>query len=146
MLRQKYQLDDELRVVRTPDGSEQVGVRRTVSAPSEALAGHIEAVKEYEQILGQLKERFVDAVGNHREQINSKLSHARFFNKEFGGNRWGYNREFDQLRLKYITLEDSLERELRGLDMKEIEGLKSLARDLRDARSEVSPFKNFLQK
>ena len=144
MLRQKYQLDDELRVVRALDGSEQVGIRRTVSAPSEALEGHIEAVKDYEEVVGQLKDRFVDMVGNHREEINSKLSHVKFFNKEFGGNRWGYNRDFDQLRLKYISMEDSLERELRGLDMQEIDGLKGFAKELRDAKSEVSPFKKFL--
>ena len=144
MLKQKYDLSDELRVVRSPDGSEHVGIRRTVSAPSEALEGHIEAVKDYEDILGQLKDRFVDAVGNHKEEINSRFSHVKFFNKEFGKNQWGANREFDQVRLKYITFEDSLERELRGLDMKEIDGLKGFAKELRDAKSEVSPFKRFL--
>ena len=140
----KYKIDDELRVIQSHDGDKQVGVRRTIQAPSEALEGHIEAVKDYEEIVSQLKDRFVDAVGSHREEIKSQLDHVKFFNKEFGKNEWGNNREWDQVRLKYISFEDSLRRELRGLDMKEIDGLKGFAKELRDAKSEVSPFKKFI--
>ncbi|MFX0117716.1 MAG: hypothetical protein ACFFB3_24440 [Candidatus Hodarchaeota archaeon] len=144
MLEAKYDLSDELRVVRQPDGSEQVGVRRTVSAPSEALEGHIEAVRDYEQILLELKDRFVEKVDSHKTEIREELDHVRFFNQEFGKNQWDHNQMFDRLRIQYINKESGLKKELRGLELKEIDSLKGFAKELRDAKSEISPFKRFI--
>ena len=140
----KYKIDDELRVIQSHDGDKQVGVRRTIQAPSEALEGHIEAVKDFEQRLEDLKTRFIGTVDDHKQEINKLIKHAEFFNTEFGKNQWGSNFSFDRVRLHYISKLDELKKELRGLQLKEIDCLKSFEKELRDARSELSPFKRFL--
>jgi hypothetical protein len=140
---QKYILDDELRVVQDREGHKQLGVRRTVQAPSEALVGHIEAVRDFEQRLEELKAKFVDAVKIHKDELNEQIKHAEFFNGEFGKNQWGGNYSFDRVRLHYIQKLDDFKKELRGLELREIDTLKNFEKELRDARSEVSPFKKF---
>ena len=144
MLKQKYVLDDELKVIESPEGDRQLGLRRTVCAPSEALEGHIEAVKDFEQRLEELKVKFTDTLDNHKQEIEKLIKHAEFFNTEFGKNQWGSNYSFDRVRLHYISKLDELKKELRGLQLKEIDSLKSFEKELRDARSELSPFKRFL--
>jgi hypothetical protein len=139
----KYKIDDELRVIQSHDGDKQVGVRRTIQAPSEALEGHIEAVRHFEQRLEELKTRFVDTVKNHRNEINEQIKHSEWFNKEFCRNRWGCNYSFDRVRLHYIQKLDDFKKELRSIELNEIDTLKNFEKELRDARSEVSPFKKF---
>jgi hypothetical protein len=84
---QKYVLDDELKVIESPEGERQLGVRRTVSAPSEALEGHIEAVKDFDQRLEDLKTKFIGTVDDHKQEIEKLIKHAEFFNTEFGKNQ-----------------------------------------------------------
>jgi len=141
MATEKYQVDDELRVIRNHEGREQLGVRRTVTAPSDALEGHIEAVRNYEEMIAGLKEMFIEKVSAQKEDLKRSLKHAEFFNAEFGKNQWGYNLSFDRVRLHYINKIDDFRKELRNLEMKEIDGLKFFAKELRDAKSELSPFK-----
>ena len=115
---EKYQIDDELRVVQDQEGHRQLGIRRTVQAPSEALEGHIEAVRDFEQRLEELKARFVDTVKNHKDELNEQIRHAEFFNGNFGKNQWGGNYSFDKVRLHYIQKLDDFRKELRGLELK----------------------------
>ena len=139
----KYQIDDELRVIQSPEGDKQLGVRRTIQAPSEALEGHIAAVRDFEQKLEELKARLIDTVKNHRDELNEQIKHSEWFNKEFSRNQWGNNYSFDRVRLHYIQKLDDFKKELRGLELKEIDTLKNFEKELRDAKSEVSPFRKF---
>ena len=42
-----YQFDDELRVVESLEGYREVGLAKTIKAPSESLKNHIDAVRTF---------------------------------------------------------------------------------------------------
>jgi hypothetical protein len=144
MLKYRYYIDDELRVIESPEGDKQLGMRRSVSAPSDALTGHIEAAREFEQGLEEIRNLFSEEIGQQESEIEKQIAHLEFFlNEKFKNHQWDSNQMFDRLRLQYINQLDSLKREKRHLRLKRIMEQKDFKKELRDAKIELSPFRKF---
>jgi hypothetical protein len=144
MIKYQYVIDDELRVVESPEGDKQLGMRRSVSAPSDALTGHVEAVREFEEGLEEIRDLFSAEIDHQESEIDKQVSHLEFFlNEKFKHHQWDFNQMFDRLRLLYVSQLDSLKREKRRLRIKRIMEGKDFQKELRDARIELSPFRKF---
>lgn len=144
MLKYRYYIDDELRVVESPEGDKQLGLRRSVSAPSDALAGHIEASREFEEGLEEIRNLFSTEIDHQESEIEKQISHLEFFlNEKFKHHQWDSNQMFDRLRLQYINQLDILKREKRHLRLKRIMEELDFQKELRDAKIELSPFRKF---
>lgn len=140
-----YQIDDELRVVQNPEGYEQVGMKRSISAPSEALMDHAEAVKEFKDGIEKIESEIMEELTRQEFHLEREIAHAEFFLKETTRFHWDDNPMFDRLRLKYIDRKDSLEKEMRSIRIKRLTEKAALAKAIRDARVELSPFNKFIR-
>ena len=144
MIKYRYYIDDELRVVESPQGNKQLGLRRSVSAPSDALTGHIEAAREFEEGLEEIRHMFSEEIDQQESEIEKQISHLEFFlNEKFKHHQWDSNQMFDRLRLQYVSQLDSLKREKRHLRIKRIMEEMDFKKELRDAKVELSPFRKF---
>ena len=140
MLKYTYQLDDELRVTQDSEGYQEIGVRRNLRAPSDALRGHVEAEREFRDHLQILYNDIMLEFDSQEEEINKQISHAEFFINEFKRNQWGHNQMFDRLRLLYITQLDSSKEKRRQLRLKRHEKKLDILKELRESKKELSPF------
>ena len=135
-----YQLDDELRVIEDYKGHQQVGIKRSVRAPSDALRGHVEAEKEFRDCLNDLLSEIMQEFDQQEEEIERQIAHGEFFINEFKRNQWGHNQMFDRLRLLYISQVDSLKEKRRQLRIKRYDKKLGILKELRDSKKELSPF------
>ena len=95
MPRYIYQVDDELRVTQEPAGYRQVGLRKSVSAPSEALEGHIEAVKDFRDDIEELRKEFVKEAVTQEADIEEQIKHIEFFLKDSRQFHWDDNQMYE---------------------------------------------------
>jgi hypothetical protein len=136
-----YQIDDELKVIEAPSGYKQMGMSRKVLAPSDALKGHAEAIKDFKDELEDLHEEFREETEGQEDEISTQIHHLEFFLKEkFKNHEWNHNQMFDRLRLSYISQLDGLKRELRQLRLRKIEKAFVFRKERMDTRKELSPF------
>jgi hypothetical protein len=141
-MNQKYQLDDELKVLEDQEGQRHVGVRRSVRVPSEALKGHVEAEREFRDYLENVLSDIMAEFDSQEAEIDKHISHHKFFREEFKRNQWGHNQGFDRLRLQRERQEQDLMKEKRLLRLKRQDKKVAILKELRESKKELSPFKS----
>ena len=138
----EYSFEDEqeLRVIEYPAGYRAAGIRRTVRAPSEALRGHVDALKEFRDNMEMLLSTFVEEVDLQEKEIGQQIEHGEWFLGEHRHINWDANQMFDRLRLQYVSEVDGLKRERRQLRREKIKQKMAFIKELLDANKELSPF------
>ena len=139
MFQYSYVLDDELHVIENPVYRE-LGVSRSVRAPSEALQNHVNAVREFRDGMEVLLSDFMEEIDRQEKEVSGQIDHGEFFLKEFRGNQWNANPMFDRLRLFYVSNLDALKRERRQLKKERIKHKMAFMKELLEANKELSPF------
>ena len=139
MFQYSYVLDDELHVIENP-GYRELGVSRSVRAPSEALQNHVNAVREFRDGMEVLLSDFMEEIDRQEKEVSGQIDHGEFFLKESRGNWWNANPMFDRLRLLYTSQIDALKREKRQLRKEKIKQRMAFMKELLDAKKELSPF------
>ena len=138
-----YQLDDELRVVENPTGYREVGLTKTIKAPSESLKNHIDAVRNFKDGMEILLTDFMGEMDRQESEIDEHIHHGEFFLRESGKFHWNANPMFDRLRLLYTSQVDALRKEKRQVRLKKIEKKMGFLKELQEADKELSPFSKF---
>lgn len=141
MERFAYYADNELRVEQSVDGSKQATLSKKFIATSEVAKTQAKALDEFKKDMEHLLDEFNDETGFQEVEIDKQIKHLEFFlNEKFKHHEWGANREFDMLRLKYISILDSLMKEKRNLRKDKIMKRITFKEKLLDAKKELSPF------
>ena len=138
-----YQFDDELRVVESPEGYREVGLAKTIKAPSESLKNHIDAVRTFKDGMEILLTDFMVEMDRQESEIDEHIRHGEFFLQESRTFHWDANQMFDRLRLLYTSQVDALRKEKRQVRLKKIEKKMGFLKELQEADKELSPFSKF---
>jgi hypothetical protein len=139
-----YYLDNELRVLQTPDGSKHVGISKKAIFPHDALDSLEKIEDEFVTRLKKFREAISEEIDTQESEIQKGLDHAMFLvTDKWKGMEWNANRMFDEMRLHYIKLIDNLKKEKRGLRISRLKELKQTDNDIRDAERDRMPFKGW---
>jgi hypothetical protein len=145
MEHQNYYIDNELRVEQSADGLKQATLSKKFIGTSGIAKSQAEAIDEFKVKTEDLLDEFDQETSTQEEDIDKQIKHLEFFlNVKFKKHEWGHNREFDMLRLKYISILDSLMKEKRSLKKDKILKRLSFEEKLLDAKKELSPFKELI--
>ncbi len=145
MERQDYYIDNELRVEHAADGSKQATLSKKFIGTSEVAKTQAEAIDEFKTDMEQLLDEFDQETDTQEIEIEKQIKHLEFFLLEkFAHHEWGANREFDQLRLRYISILDGLMKEKRSLKKEKIMKRITFKEKLLDAKKELSPFRDLV--
>ncbi len=116
---------------------------RTEASPPDEAEILIEPVREFKTRTMDRRHEFIQIVATQRLQVIEEMKHKQFFLDEFKKNQWDANPMLDRQRIAYSSQIDALKRELRSLDIKLLEGLRALDRDIMEADRELIPFELF---
>jgi len=143
MQESKYYLQDEIKVAQSPDGLKQASLSKKFIGSDETIKDQFKPVEDFEKSMEKHLFDFEELIKGQRSEIKEDVDHREFFLKEkFKHHQWGANREFDQLRLLYISQIESLKKELRGLDRDFIAKKINMQEKLLDSKKELSPLRN----
>jgi hypothetical protein len=143
MTAKTYKLHSEVKAFVGPQGYKGLGISKDIDLPDDTIQDLMKPIADLENQMEDHLSEFEELVENRKKQIRNKLGHIDFFNKEFGKNQWSANREFDQLRIRYIMMQDSLEKEMRSLDREKLMKKMAIKEKIADLKKELSPFRLF---